>query len=101
MSLTSITSRSRSLKVQIRIEPGQEAGETGFRPTYYMERVSRYLEARGEQTVRGVRADVKGKGEYVSAAIHQLVAEGYLARRDGPRESVLVSSVKPYREREE
>jgi hypothetical protein len=92
---------SEDSSVQIRIEPGQEAGETGFRPTYYMERVSRYLETRGEQTVRGVRADVRGKGEYVSAAIHQLVAEGYLARRDGPHESVLVSSLKPYRESEE
>jgi AAA domain len=81
--------------VRIQIEPQADPQETGFRPTYYMERVSRHLEIAGEQTMRAVRDDVKGKSEYIAKAIHQLVAEGYLARRDGPGGSVLVSSVNP------
>jgi AAA domain len=84
--------------VRVRIEPATTAEEEGWRPTFYMERVSRYLETAGEQTIRGVRGDVKGKGEYISTAIHQLVAEGYVARREGPRDSVLVSSIRPFRE---
>jgi hypothetical protein len=89
--------------VRVRIEPaaGAEQREDGWRPTYLMERVSRYVETSGEQTLNALRRDVTGKGEYVSAAAQQLIAEGYLARRDGPRGSALVSSVKPYRESEE
>ena len=87
--------------VRIRIEPvaATEQGEV-WRPTRYMQKVSVYLERAGEQTINAVRRDLKGRAEYVTAAIHQLVAEGFVARRDGPKNSVLVSSIKPYREDE-
>jgi len=86
--------------VRVRLEPaeGTEDGDGGFRPTYYMEKVSRYLELAGEQTVSGIATSVEGKREWVIKAAHQLVADGYVARRDGPRNAVLLSFTKAYRQ---
>jgi AAA domain len=86
--------------VRVRLEPaeGSEDGDGGFRPTYYMEKVSRYLELAGEQTVSGIATSVEGKREWVMKAAHQLVADGYATRRDGPRNAVLLSSTKAYRQ---
>jgi hypothetical protein len=60
--------------------------EHPFRPTGLMERVSRYLEERGEPTVRSViEEEVKGKAEFVRAAIDVLTREGFTAEAYGTR----------------
>jgi hypothetical protein len=87
--------------VSVRIEPAQDTSETGFRYTVYMERVSRYLEIRGEQTKNAIETDVTGKAEYIRAALVTLEAEGFITSRDGLRGSTLFAPTKPYRESDE
>src|SRR5262245_3476050 len=62
-----------------RIEPDHASDETGaFRPTFLMERVSRYLELRGEPVSRNqIERDVKGNTDAKRQAIDKLIAEGY------------------------
>ena len=85
----------------MRIEPAQDTTETGFRYTVYMERVSHYLEIRGEQTKNAIESDVRGKAEHIRAALVTLEAEGFVTRRDGPHGSSLFVSTKPYRDTDE
>lgn len=88
-------------RVSVRIEPAQDSSDAGFRPTVLMERVSRYLEMRGEQTYNAICSDVPGKREYLRKAVDALTADGFLTHRDGPRNADLYASTKPYREAEE
>jgi len=66
----------------VRIEPAQDA-ETGFRHTIYMERISRYLEVRGEQTKNAIESDVNEKTEHIRAGLVELEVDGFVARREG------------------
>jgi hypothetical protein len=70
-------------QVSVRIEPAQDA-ETGFRHTIYMERISRYLEVRGEQTKNAIESDVNEKTEHIRAGLVELEVDGFVARREGP-----------------
>jgi AAA domain len=87
--------------VSVRIEPAQDAAEGEFRYTAYMERVSRYLEVRGEQTKNAIESDVRGKRDHIRAALVTLEAEGYVTSRDGARGATLFVSAKAYREADE
>ncbi|MGC0271723.1 AAA family ATPase [Pseudactinotalea sp. Z1739] len=70
-----------------------------FRPTALMEKASRALEATAEPlSTRKAYATVRGKQEYVRAALDVLVAEGFANRHDGPNRSTLYSSNRPYRQ---
>ena len=71
----------------------------GFRPTGLMEKVSRYLEAQGEPRSRNqIEQAVKGKAEFVRAAIDTLVSEQYAVVEDGPRSGRLVRIERVFRE---
>lgn len=70
----------------------------GFRPTGYMERVSRALEDAGPLGLNGVRRAVSGKRDHVTNALGVLVAEGFVTKAPGPRGAVLHTSVRPFRE---
>jgi hypothetical protein len=73
-----------------------------FRPTYLMERVSRFLEEYGEQeSRRELQRAVKGNAATLTLAIKILVREGYAHEGAGPRNAKPVRSVKPYREADE
>lgn len=77
---------------------GAAVAET-FRPTGYMEKISRALEAAAEPvSLRGVQDLVPGKQAYVRQALALLVAEGYVVRSAGARNSTLHESVRPFRE---
>jgi hypothetical protein len=73
-----------------------------FRFTGYMERISMLLEADSEP-LTGNRIDglVSGKRADIMQALDSLVAEGYVARRDGANRSKMHTSVKPYRQTED
>lgn len=69
-----------------------------FRPTGYMERVSKSLEQSTTPVSRAfIEREVKGRRDHVRAAIDRLCAEGHIAiERQG--QALLHSLVKPYRE---
>jgi hypothetical protein len=75
-------------------EPGSTDTATPFRPTYLMERISRYVEAQTQPIARNALAnEVTGKREYKLAAIRLLLDEAYLTETVGGA----VVSTKPYR----
>lgn len=83
----------------------EQAGRQSFRPTGYMERVSKALEAAGGDgmTATELKAAVGGKGEHAVAARRVLVEEGYVDETrtgaDGqPFTASRFVSAKPYRE---
>jgi hypothetical protein len=77
-----------------------DAGPEGeFRPTGYMERVSRALEIAGTGlTLNRIEQDVGGKREYVRQAVGALLREGHAEEEEGPRRARLITLVRPFRE---
>jgi len=77
--------------------PGQP-----FRPTSIMERISVALEAAtGPLNTNMVRKVVKARNETLSAALDLLVTDGYISAQDGPRNSTVYHSLRPFRADEE
>ena len=67
-----------------------------------MERVSRYLEISDKPRSRkAIEESVKGRAEYVRAAITVLVEEGYAVDFEGSHGAKLVKLEIPFRERDE
>jgi hypothetical protein len=72
---------------------------SGWRPTGYMEKVSRYLELCSEpESKKQITEAVTGKADAISRAIDCLRDETYLSMKNGQRGSLLFSSLRPYRE---
>lgn len=70
-----------------------------FRPTGYMERVSRALELTDEPMSFNKLAEaVGGKREHVQAAVAALIKEGHVTTAPGARKATLHTSAAPYRE---
>jgi AAA domain len=85
--------------VVVRIEPAADVTGDAFRPTFLMERVSRFLETLTEpasQTV--IERKVEGKIESVRRALDVLVTEGFVERTPGPRNSLNHALTRPFRE---
>lgn len=88
-------------RLQVVVKAPDDAGGE-FRPTGYMERVSRALEGLPDPiTWNALRTIVRGRLEHVRVALELLVSEGFVAREPGPRNSQLLRSTKPYREADE
>jgi hypothetical protein len=89
-------------KITITIEPPAARDEaTGevVRPTFLMERISRWLELNpGEHSGRTVDAEVKGKAAAKRQALRCLVDEGYVTASDGVRGSTMYRSATTFRE---
>jgi len=69
-----------------------------FRPTIYMERVSRYLEHQAEPvSLTAVEGTVVGHAKYVRVALDSLVLEQYVSERKGARNARLFTSIRPFR----
>jgi hypothetical protein len=68
-----------------------------LRPTLYMERVSRALEATPGLSGRRLEDTVKGKGEHIREALGLLIIEGYVGRNEAAR-GFSYDSLHPYRE---
>jgi len=69
-----------------------------FRPTAYMEKVSRFLETHGQQSLRGIRDGIGGSTTHKDSAAEVLAAEGFVRVEAGARNARLFTSVAPYRE---
>ncbi len=79
------------------LPPTAVVGDDGlFRPTGYMERVSKALEQSTVAVSRSwIEREVKGRSDHIRAAIDALHAEGYIAiERQG--QALLHSLMKPY-----
>lgn len=83
----------------LKINATHEAtGDGGFRPTVYMERVSRWLEDHPKSTARDIRDGVIGKTQVVMEALAVLVREGAISVTAGGRGAQLHTVVTPFRE---
>lgn len=77
------------------------ASDGSFRPTETMEKVSRFVEENDQATGRDIAAALGGKHQTVNTAVQILVAEGFLSRVKGPRNSWLHHAVALYRQTED
>jgi len=78
-------------------EHDEDAGP--WRPTGYMERVSRWLEDRSEPASgRAIVSGVGGKAGPVGDALEVLLSEGWVKRTDGARGAKLHTSIRAYRQ---
>jgi hypothetical protein len=85
--------------VTVTLEPSDAAAAT-WRPTRYMERVSRTVEGSEGMTRRAIRDTVTGKNEHILAALDVLIAEKYVREnRDGRYPTHWVE--RPFREAED
>lgn len=85
-------------------------GKSAFRPTWFMEQVSRYWEETDDpakrtntKTVDAMCAERKEQGKTQHRnlwrdAIKVLATEGFANSEDGPRDSLIYKVVKPYRQ---
>ena len=73
-----------------------DAGD-GWRPTILMEKVSGYLVLAGDEVSRNdVERNVTGKAQYLREAMDALVADGYVAEREGSRGARVLFSIRPF-----
>lgn len=81
-------------------QPSETTTPVGrLRPTWYMERVSEFLEsADGAMSKNAISKSIGRKAAMTSLAIQLLVDEGFCTVTDGPRNAKLITLVKPYKE---
>lgn len=72
-----------------------------FRPTGYMEKVSRYVENHDQATFNDIRDHIGGRLQTIKAAIDALINEGWMTTLNGPRNSKLHVVTATYREDED
>jgi hypothetical protein len=74
--------------------------EGGWRPTGYMEKVSRYLELHvaDPPSFNEIEKGVGGGAKYKRQAVDVLIREEYAVEFSGPHGARLVKSLRPYRE---
>jgi hypothetical protein len=83
-----------------RTDPHTAAPIETFRPTYFMEQISRTLEDNDGMSLRMIKEAVKGRDGYKRKAIDLLVIEGY-AVNVGKGQAHEYRSVQPYRQNAE
>lgn len=83
-------------------QDASKADDGTFRPTGYMERVSRYLEKFTSPMSRAdVLEHVTGKDAHLRTAMDALITEGFLMAVEGPRNSQMLTVLTAFREDEE
>lgn len=89
--------------VQVELRPPVTESDGPFRPTGYMERISRELESlpEGQQmSIREIQAVVHGKKPFVDAALVALVKEGYVSVETGSKGARLHRFLRAFRSEE-
>jgi hypothetical protein len=79
------------------IKPPRAEGET-FRPTGYMEKVSRYIEAHSDAAKGDIETGVPGGTDYIRLALDILLEEEFVSQTRGAHGALLHNSLKAYRE---
>lgn len=79
-------------------EPAPVNGEGEFRPTIYMARISKMLQAAPGMTFRSIKDSLRGKDAVIRAAIEALINEGHLRIEAGPNRSHLHYVITPFEE---
>lgn len=78
-------------------QAAEMAGER-FRPTVYMERVSRWLEMHPGASQRAIAKGASGKTDMIRLAIETLLDEGWATSAVGDKGAVCCTVARPYRE---
>lgn len=92
-----LDSTGTSLRVEMLPNRDPRAPGEKFRPTGYMEKVSRFLEISPGASKNAIEEGVTGKREVVRAALAELLTEGYVSeKKDGS--AMRHYSVRPFRE---
>ena len=76
-----ILSEPETHRLHLSLVPRDEAAEGSFRPTTLMARVSKYVRENDGCSPSNVKANVKGKAQWLLRAIDALVDEGYIDKR--------------------
>ena len=78
--------------------PKSSTGDDGgFRPTWYMEKVSAWAAGQmSHWSKNAAQKDVSGKNDRISEAVERLAAEGYLSTETGPGGHPVYGHVKPF-----
>lgn len=101
-SLGVLTLESDGTWITYRLDPDKSHEGGRFRPTILMERVSKLLEEQTEpKSENWIVRNTQGNNNAIPTAIHELTDSGYLHAEDGPRNSTIYTTIKPYREDEE
>lgn len=95
-----VTPGDDGLSITLRAPDATERTPDGtWRPTGYMEKISRLLEARGEPlSTRQIRDTITGKNEHIAQALQGLTDAGHVVAQSGPRNATLHRLITPYRE---
>lgn len=93
-------SEDGSLELHFHVSEADAAKAAGarWRPTIYMERISRWLEVHPGSSKRTLLGDVQGKREVLEEALDVLAEEGWFSLSDGPRGAKLYRVDRPFRE---
>lgn len=80
-------------------EPRKEHTDDGqWRPTGYMDKVSRWLEGVPGASGRAIVDAIPGTDKHVKTALQVLIDEGWIRTEQGPKRAVLHYVVTPFRE---
>lgn len=93
-------SSADTVTLAFHVSEGTTAAAEGgrFRPTVYMERVSRWLESNPGASRRETKVGVVGKSEHVATATDVLIDEGWIIAIPGLRGASNLSVVRPFRD---
>lgn len=72
-----------------------------FRPTRYMELISKHVEENDLATFRDIKESVTGKDSHLRTAIQILITEGFMTTIAGPKNSTRHHTIAQYREAED
>jgi len=99
-AIADITTGPNTITFRFHLSDAQLAHEAGqpWRPTIYMERVSRWLENHPGASQKAIVDGCEGKKDVLYLAIETLDTEGWIEVTAGPRGALLHTVTRPYRE---
>jgi hypothetical protein len=79
--------------------PGERTQDGRFRPTHIMEEISKYLWVAPDLSQNDIVKNLPFKADHVRKALRQLIDEGYVGVRPGPRNAQLHHVIEPFSEK--
>jgi hypothetical protein len=89
------------LDIALTAPAARDAGGGVARPTFYMQRVSEYLEGGPARSSTDIETNVTGKAQHIRKALAVLVDEGFVKAHQGSNRTVWHQSIKPFRQDDE